>query len=399
MSASQKAIVVVLCGTLIACITFGVRTSFGLFLGPMSSELGWGREVFAFAIAVQNLLWGAAQPFTGALADKYGTRPVVLACAALFAAGVWLMAHADTPGTMLLTNGVMVGLALSGTSFAVVFGAIGRMVVPEKRSLYLGIASAGASSGQIVLVPLGQTLLSDFGWSAALSLLGIGSAVALGLALALPGRDIKTAQPEGKQSLSEALVEAKAHGGYRLLVAGFFVCGFHVAFVGTHLPAYLVDRGIAPEMGATALALIGAMNVLGSFFAGHFGGRYSKKYLLAGLYLLRGAAFTLFLVLPISNLTVILFAVAMGFAWLSTVPLTSGLVAQIFGPRYMATLFGIVFFSHQLGSFVGVWLGGLLYDRFGSYDAVWWAAVGLAVLAALLHWPIDERAVTRPATA
>ncbi len=386
--------VVITAGCLIALLGFGVRSGFGLFLEPISADLGWGREVFALAIAIQNLFWGLGQPFAGALADRYGSGRVLATGGLLYAAGVLLMSQTSTPLMLHLSAGVLVGLGLAGASFAVVLAAIGRMVSEERRSWALGLGTAAGSLGQFLMVPIGQLFLSTYGWSIALLLLSCCAALIIPLATALTGRGEHNASTR-EQTMSEALREAGGHSGYWYLTSGFFVCGFHVAFIQTHLPAYLVDMGIAREIGAWALALVGLFNVFGAYSSGLLGGRYSKKNLLSWLYLARAVAIALFIIVPLSPASVLIFSAAIGLLWLSTVPLTSGLVAQIFGPRYMATLFGIVFLSHQLGAFLGVWMGGYLFDTTGSYEVVWWLSVALGVLAALLHWPINERKVGR----
>jgi len=386
--------VVIAVGCLTALLLFGVRAGFGLFLEPMSRELGWGREVFAFAIALQNLLWGLGQPFAAALADRYGSGRVLAVGGLLYGVGIMLMAQSTTPLLFNLSAGVMVGLGLAGASFAVVLAAISRRVPEDKRSWALGVGTAAGSLGQFLMVPLGQSFLSAYGWSMALVLMGICALLIVPMAGALAGKADSAGQGR-EQSLAEALREAGGHPGYRYLTGGFFVCGFHVAFIQTHLPAYLADVGIRPGIAAWALALVGLFNVVGSYTSGVLGGRFSKKYLLSLLYLVRAAVIAVFVLVPVSEVTVLVFAAAMGLLWLSTVPLTSGLVAQIFGPRYMATLFGIVFFSHQVGAFLGVWLGGYLFDVTGSYQMVWWVSVALGVLASLLQWPIDERRLPR----
>jgi predicted MFS family arabinose efflux permease len=308
------------------------------------------------------------------------------------------MAVTTTPLMFHMSAGVLVGLGLSGASFAVVLAAIGRMVSPEKRSLAFGIGTAAGSLGQFLMVPLGQAFLSAYGWSVALVLLSLFALLMVPLAGALTGR-IESLGTMREQTLREALREAGGHSSYLYLTSGFFVCGFHVAFIQTHLPAYLTDAGIAAAVGAWALSLVGLFNIVGSYVSGMLGGRYSKKYLLSSLYLARAVAIAVFVLAPMSETSALVFASVMGLLWLSTVPLTSGLVAQMFGLRYMATLFGIVFFSHQMGAFIGVWLGGYLFDTTGSYDVVWWIGVALGVLAALLHFPIDERPVEQIARA
>lgn len=388
-------LLVIIAGCTIALLNFGVRSGFGLFLEPISAANGWGREVFAFAIAIQTVLWGFGQPFAGAMADRYGSGRVLAIGAILYAAGVALTAYSSTPLMLNVTHGVLIGLGLAGTSFTVALAAIAHMVPPEKRSWALGIGTAAGSMGQFLMVPLGQAFIAAYGWAFALILLSLFALAIVPLASVLAGR-----APEGtgvQQSLSEALREAGVQRSYWLLIFGFFVCGFHVSFIQTHLPAYIVDRGLDPATGAWALALVGLANVIGSYTAGVLGGRHSKKYLLSFIYGARAAVIAIFVMLPMTEISVLIFAFAMGLLWLSTVPLTSGLVAQIFGPRYMATLFGIVFFSHQVGGFLGVWLGGRLFDATGSYDMVWWISIGLGVFAAIVHWPIDERPLARVA--
>ena len=388
---------VISAGCMIALLTFGIRAGFGLFLEPMSVDLGWGREVFALAIAIQNLLWGLGQPFAGALADRYGSGRVLAVGGVLYVLGLVVMSEASTPLVMHLSAGVMIGLALSGAAFGIVLASITRIVPEDKRSWALGLGTAAGSLGQFLMVPLGQAFLSAYGWSTALLLLSLFALAIVPLAGVLAGKPEQSSGPQ--QTLSAALREAGGHGSYWLLIGGFFVCGFHVAFIQTHLPAYLKDMGLSGELGAWAISLVGLFNIIGSYTAGVLGGRYSKKYLLSFLYFARALAIALFVIVPISTTTVLVFSAAIGLLWLSTVPLTSGLVAVMFGPRYMATLFGIVFFSHQVGAFLGVWLGGLLFDATGSYNVVWWMGVALGVIAGLLHWPIQERQVARLAPA
>jgi predicted MFS family arabinose efflux permease len=307
------------------------------------------------------------------------------------------MAQASTGTDLTISAGVLIGLALSGTGFPVILAVVGRSVDESRRSLFLGLASAGGSSGQLLMVPLGQVFLDGFGWSTSLLWFALLSALMVPLAAALTGKASARSEPLPKQSLEQAVGEASRHGGYWYLNSGFFVCGFHVAFIATHLPAYIIDRGAAPALGAAALALIGFGNIIGSLACGVLGDRYPKKRLLAGLYLGRSLVITVFILTPVSDLSILLFATSIGVLWLGTVPLTGGLVAQIFGMRYMATLFGIVFFSHQLGAFLGAWLGGYVFDTTGSYDLVWWIAVALGLAAAALNWPIDDRPLARAA--
>lgn len=390
-------LVVILAGCTIALLNFGTRAGFGLFMEPISSTNGWGREVFALAIGVQTVLWGFGQPFAGAFADKYGSARVLAIGALFYAAGVALTSVASTPTMLNLTTGMLVGIGLAGTSFTVALSAIARMVSPERRSWALGLGTAAGSLGQFLMVPLGQAFIAAYGWAFALILLSLFALAIIPLSTALAGKTPDGGGP--KQSMPEALKEAGGERSYWLLIAGFFVCGFHVSFIQTHLPAYVVDRGLDPRTGAWALALVGLANVVGSYTAGVLGGKHSKKYLLSFIYAARAVVITVFVLMPMTQTSVLIFAFCMGLLWLSTVPLTSGLVAQIFGPRYMATLFGIVFFSHQVGGFLGVWLGGRLFDLTGSYDVVWWISAALGVFSAIVHFPIDERPLVRAAPA
>lgn len=382
-------------GAVVALLVFGLRASFALFLKPMSLDLGWGREVFALAMASQNLVWGMAQPFASAIAEKWGAGRVIAGGGILYGIGIYLMAHSLDPLTLNLTGGVLIGMAQAGGGLAVVLGAVGRVLPPERRTWGLGIVTAAGAAGQFTVVPIGQALLTaGIDWLPALLILACGSLVIVMCGLPLAGKpNIQSAAKtvvDADTGLTAALREAAGHRGYWLLTLGFFVCGFHVAFVGVHLPSYLSDMGMAEEWGAWSLALIGLFNVAGSYFAGVLGDKYRKKNLLSALYLLRSLVILLFILLPVSPVTVMLFSASLGILWLSTVPLTSGLVAQMFGPRYMGTLFGVVFFSHQIGSFLGVWLGGYFYDTTGSYLPVWWAGVALGIVAALVHWPIKD---------
>jgi predicted MFS family arabinose efflux permease len=392
--------VVVACGCLIALLTFGIRASFGLFTLPISEAHGWGREVFALAIAVQNLLWGAGQPFAGALADRFGSARVLAAGGVLYAVGVALMAVAATPLQMHLSAGVLIGLGLAGGSFTIVMAALARRVPPERRSWAMGIATAAGSLGQFVMAPLGQAFILAYGWQTALLILAAGAAIVPLLATAMVSSPSSLSSAgEIDLGLKETLARAFGHRSYLLLTAGFFVCGFHVAFITVHLPPYLLDVGADPRLAAWSIAIIGLCNVVGSYGAGVLGGRHSKRWLLASIYLLRSVAIALFVLLPVTTLSVLLFAAAIGILWLSTVPPTSGLVAVMFGTRYIATLFGVVFFSHQVGAFLGIWLGGLFFELYGSYDAVWWMSVALGLFAALIHLPIVERPAPRFAAA
>jgi MFS family permease len=387
--------VVLVCGGLILTIAMGIRHGFGLFLQPISSDLGWGRETFALAIAVQNLVWGATQPFAGMIADKYGTARVILVGIALYVLGLVAMANSTAPWLFILTSGVLIGVGLSGVTFSVVSGVLGRKFPPEKRSMALGISAAAGSFGQFAILPLTQWLLSNVGWyGALLSLAAVGLLMAPLAAAMVERRETKA--HTFVQSASEAMGEALGHRGYVLLTLGFFVCGFQVVFVGVHLPAYLADKGLPAHVAVMALALIGLFNIVGTYFAGWLGGRVSKKYILSFIYFARTVVFALFFWVPLSVYSVYAFAIALGLLWLSTVPPTNALVAQIFGVRYMAMLSGFVFFSHQIGSFLGAWLGGKLYDATGNYDIVWYLSMALGIVAGLLNLPIDEREIRRP---
>ena len=385
--------IVVVAGALIVSIGMGVRQTFGLFLTPMSVDLGIGRETFGFALAVQQIMWGAFQPVMGAVADRFGSARVIVIGLAGYVVGLFVMGHATAAWHLDIGAGVLIGFALSGTTFAVVLGAVGRVVAPEKRSLAFGLATAGGSFGQFVMAPIGQQLIARAGWSEALLIMAAITAFTLPLAFLLRGRAATIGGRE--QSIAEALREASGHSGFWYLNAGFFVCGFQVVFIAIHLPAYIGDLGLPASVGAMSLALIGFFNIIGSWGCGVLGDKRSKKYLLSILYVLRSVVTILFLFAPKTDIVVYLFASAMGLLWLGTVPLTSGLVAQIFGMRYMATLFGIVFFTHQLGSFLGAWMGGWLFDATGSYDMMWWISIILGLVAAALHLPIADRPLER----
>lgn len=380
---------VVVCGSLILCLGFGIRSSFGLFLQPMSLENGWGRETFSIAMALQNLLWGALAPLAGGIADRWGNGRVVAGCGAAYAIGLVLMAYSNTPLTLYLGSGFFIGLALSGTTFATVLAVIARVAPPEKRSLMMGIATSAGSFGQFALVPVAQMLITSFDWHYAL--LGLAGAALLMLPLAAATSGPPAPIAAGGQSLGAALSEALRERGFHLLFWGYFVCGFHIAMLTVHLPAFVTDAGLTPRHGMMAIALIGLFNVVGSFASGILGGRFSKKYLLAGIYLARSAVLGLLLVFPLTPALLYTFAAAMGLLWLSTVPLTNGLVGQIFGMRYAAMLAGFVFFGHQIGSFFGVWLAGYLYDTTGTYAGALAISVGLGIFAAIVNLPVNER--------
>lgn len=386
--------VVILCACLILTLAMGARQTFGLFLRPMTGDLQLGREAFAFAIALQNLIWGFGQPVAGMFADKFGAARVIVLAAITYTIGLVVM-HGASTSIGLDLAGALIGLGLSGTGSGLVVGVVARNVAPEKRSLAFGIVAAGGSFGQFIMVPYGQALITGLGWQQAL--LGLAATVALVIPLswAMVSSAHQTAVAVAGQSVREALKEAAEHKGFWLLTGGFFVCGFQVIFIGLHLPAYLMDQGMTPTVATTALALIGLFNIFGSFTAGWLGGRYSKKHLLSGIYFLRSVLITAFILLPTSPLTAYVFAAGMGFLWLGTMPLTNGMVAQIFGVRYLSMLYGGVFVGHQLGSFMGAWAGGYIYDATGSYDLVWLIAIALGVLAAALNLPINEGSLPR----
>ncbi|TBU74633.1 MFS transporter [Phytopseudomonas daroniae] len=379
--------------SLILALSLGTRHGFGLFLSPMSDDFGWGRGVFAFAIALQNLIWGIAQPFTGALADRFGAQRAIIVGGLLYAAGLVLMGLSDSPLSLSLSAGLLIGIGLSGTSFSVILGVVGRAVPVEKRSMAMGIAAAAGSFGQFAMLPGTLGLIGWLGWSAALVALGIMVALIVPLAAMVKDRPQVSQGPQ--QTLGEALREACSHSGFWLLALGFFVCGFQVVFIGVHLPAYLVDQHLPAMVGTTVLALVGLFNVFGTYIAGWLGGRRSKPRLLSALYLARGVVIALFITVPLSVWTAYAFGIIMGLLWLSTVPLTNGTVATMFGVRNLSMLGGIVFLFHQLGSFLGGWLGGYLYDHTGSYDLVWQISILLSVLAAALNWPVREQPVAR----
>jgi MFS family permease len=378
---------VIVAGCLISLLSFGPRSIIGLFLAPMTEAREWSREIFALSIAIQNIVWGLGQPIAGAIADRYGSGRVLAAGGLVYAGGLAVMAWAPSPLWLNVSAGLMIGAGMAAASFSIVLAAFGRRVPPERRSIVFGVGTAAGSMGQFLFAPFGQTLIATFGWSQALVVLAAVTLAIPVLALALVGRPAPVGQAEREQTLAEALCEALTHRSYVLLTAGFFVCGFHVAFITTHLPPYIVDKGLDPRIGAWALALIGLFNIVGSLSSGVIGQNRSKPIFLSLIYLSRAVAISLFLLLPATPATVLVFAAAIGLLWLSTVPPTSGLVAVMFGPKHLAMLMGIVFLSHQVGAFLGVWLGGRLYDETGSYDMVWW----LGIVAAVLHWPIQER--------
>ena len=387
----------IIAASALLAINFGFRSSLGLFLKPVSESFGYGREIFAFSLALQNLFWGLFQPLAGAIADKYGTAKVIILGSILYALGLYITATADGFIDLHLGAGILIGMGIAGTGLGVVLPAMARMVRPEKRAFALGIGTAAGSAGQFLLIPVAREFLVTYGWQMALVIMAIGS---LSMILFTPvfKDDKKTdtgTDNESKQNLREALREAFKHFHYWLLIAGFFVCGFQLAFITVHMPSFLADKGFDSSVAAASLSIIGLCNIAGSLTAGHLSGIYSKKWILAFIYGARSIVIVLFLVFPISLFSVYAFSFATGFLWLATVPPTSGLVAQMFGLKYMGTLYGIVFLNHQIGSFTGVWLGGYLFDTTGSYNQVWWWAAIIAAITAIIHVFIDERPVER----
>ncbi len=388
---------VLLCGAAVVTLSMGARHGFGLWLAPITMERGWPRETFAFALAVQNLAWGIAGPCAGMLADRFGAFKVLAVAGLLYALGMVVMAVATTGAMFTLGAGIFIGVALAGCTYAVIYGVINRNVAPERRSWAMGVTAAAGSFGQFLMVPLSSGLIGAFGWQQALVLLGAAALLILPLAWALKEAPQATHAAGPQQSILEAIHEAARHRPFQLLMAGYFVCGFQVVFIGVHLPSYLKDHGMSPQVATTALALIGLFNVFGTYLAGSLGQRMPKRHILAGIYILRAVAIVAFIALPLSPASVYVFAAVMGTLWLSTVPPTNAIVAQIFGIKHFSMLGGFVFFSHQVGSFLGVWLGGKLYDTTGSYDVVWWIAIALGVFAALINLPVRETAIVRAA--
>ncbi len=385
---------VLLCGAMIVTVSMGIRHGFGLWLQPITMDRGWSRETFAFAIAIQNLAWGFAGPVAGALADRYGAVKVLIVGSLFYALGLVLMGLATSGLAFTGSAGVLLGMAQAGTTYAVVYGVIGRNVAADKRSWAMGVAAAAGSFGQFLMVPVENWLIGSFGWQQALFILGCLSLVIIPLAFGL--KEPPFAKFTGvHQSMTQAVREAFAYPSFRWLMAGYFVCGFQVVFIGIHMPSYLKDHGLTPNVATTALALIGLFNVIGTYAAGSLGQRMPKRYILSGIYALRSVVIVVFLSLPLTPMSVYVFASAMGVLWLSTVPPTNAVVAQIFGVQYLSMLSGFVFVSHQLGSFMGAWLGGKLYDMTGSYDVVWWIAVALGIFAAIANLPVKESAIVR----
>jgi len=392
--------VVLTCGTIILFISFGARNIFGLLLEPMTEATALDVGDFSLAIGVQAVIWGLTTPITASLAERCGTARMIALGGILYAVGLALMSMVQTPMHMNLTAGMMLGLGLSATGFPIILAAITKRVDAKRRSLFLGIGSAAGSSGQLALVPMGQFVIDGYGWAMAAIVFACLVAVIVPLSSAMvdPKREAADPNAAPQQKLGEAVREAMGHRGFLLLTAGYFVCGYQVMFLGTHLPNFISEAGQDPWVGATALSLIGLFNIIGTMTWGALGGKFRMKYLLTSIYLLRSAVLAVYIMLPITATSTYIFAAAIGLLWLATVPLTSGLVARIFGLRYMATLTGLVFFSHQLGSFAGAWLGGLFFETTGSYNTIWWVGIALGLIAAALHFPIDDKPVVRAQT-
>jgi len=387
---------VLLCGAAIVTLSMGIRHGFGLWLQPITQAQNWTRENFSFAMAVQNLTWGFAGIFSGMLADKFGAFRVIVGCAMLYALGLLGMAYSPTPAIFTLTAGILIGAAQAGTTYSVIYGVIGRNVSAEKRSWAMGVAAAAGSFGQFLMVPVEGFLISTFGWQEALTWLTWALLLAIPLAMGLREPSFADGKPAlREQSIVQALREAFAYRSFQLLMAGFFVCGFQVVFIAVHMPSYLKDKGLSPEVASISLALIGLFNVFGTYIAGSLGQRMAKRKILAAIYFSRSVAVALFLLAPLTPWSVYIFASVMGFLWLSTVPPTNAVIAQIFGISHFSMLGGFVFFSHQIGSFMGVWLGGYLYDKTGSYDVVWYLSIALGLFAAFVNLPVRETAILR----
>jgi MFS family permease len=383
----------VVAGGVIMGAALGIRNVQGLFMLPVTLDRGWSREAFSLAMALQNLVWGVAQPFTGMIADRFGAAKVIFLGALAYALGLFLMAYSPTPADFTLASGMLVGIGLSGTAFGAIYGALSRLVPAQHRSWALGVAGAIGGLGQFVMVPAAQRLLGTMNWVSSLLVLAILMIALAPLAAWLRERPAPRAAAEPNQSVGQAIRAAFAHRGFWLLNLGFVACGFQLAFIAGHMPAYLIDKGMGAGQAGTALAIIALANVAGTYLFGHLGGLLRRKYLLSVLYFIRAGAMAMFVLLPLSEASVYVFSLVMGLVWLGTVPLTTGLVSQVFGVRYITTLFGIVFFGHQVGSFFGVWLAGYVFDVTRSYDLIWYGAVALGLFSGVVHLPINDRQV------
>lgn len=383
-------------GGIVMAASLGVRNVQGLFLLPVTLGHGWSREVFGLSLALQNLLWGIAQPFTGMIADRYGSARVIFAGAVLYALGLFVTAHAASVGLYTLGNGVLIGIALSGTSFGAVYGALSRLFPADRHGWALGIAGTIGGLGQFCMVPLAQGMIGSIGWVPAILVLAAATLATAPLAAWLRDRPVAARGTDGgDQTIRAAVREALSHRGFWLLNFGFFACGFQLAFIAVHMPAYLLDKGMNAREASIALATIALANTIGTFLCGYAGGFLRRKYLLSAIYFVRAGTMALFLALPLTQASLYAFSFIMGLIWLGTVPLTTGLVSQVFGVRYITTLFGFVFFGHQLGSFFGVWLGSVVFDATHSYDLLWMGAIALGIVAGVLHLPINDRRVAR----
>jgi MFS family permease len=390
---------VLIASALIVFISFGIRQSFGLFMLPITSDLGWGRETLSLSLATQNLMIGIAAPFAGALAARWGAPRTVALGGVVFGLGILVMSQSMAPAGMFAGAGLMAGIGLGACGLPLILATVAQVAPEAKRSLWLGVATACATGGQLMVVPLTQSLLNDYDWVIALLVLSMLAGMIVPMAFSMSAAITPETGKDTDIGIGQAIREAAGHRGFLLLTTGFYVCGFHVAFIAVHLPSYLVDRGASPALGATALMLIAFFNMIGAWGSGWLAGRVSKKYILSTIYVVRSLIILIFITLPMGPITVAVFAASIGLMWLSTVPPTSGLVVQIFGTRYMGMLYGVVYLSHQLGSFTGVWLGGLIFEATGNYDIIWRFAIGLGITSALLHLPINDRPVERLAKA
>lgn len=395
--------VMVWLGVAILIICLGIRQSFGIFMMPISEHFQTGREFFSFAIALQNLLFGVFQPVVGMASDRYGAKRIIILGAIAYGLGLYLTSIAMEPSLLYLSLGVLVGLGLSATSYVIVLGAVAKVVPAEHAAKAFGLTTAAGSFGMFAMIPGAQALLTDFGWQAALQAFALLCSTMIAFALfmksSMPKQATSVGSVEENQTLKQALQEAFSHKGYWLIHLGFFVCGFHVMFIATHLPSYLADKQLPASAAAMALAYVGIFNIFGSYFWGVMGDRFNKRHVMAALYIMRTLVIGAFVTLPVTEHTAVIFGGAIGFCWLGTMPLTSGLVRQIFGAKYLSTLYGLVFFTHQVGSFLGAWAGGRIYDYYGSYEPIWWSTVVLAFAAALIHLPINDKPVQRYAVA